>query len=186
MMPPDTVSLDFLSRQQAQLLEEIKGARAENREVRRTFTLISEHFARQERRFNELRDDFESMIKLEVGGAIVNLETRLGNEFEARLGAVERRIVAVEERQEKLEQGQAQLQGGLESMQGRLESMQGRLESMQGRLESMQGGLESMQGRLQSMQGGLESMQGVLESTQRGQADMTSKLDTILAAVKQA
>ena len=130
MMPPDTVTLDFLSRQQAQLLEEIKGARAENREVRRTFTLISEHFSRQERRFTELRDDFESMIKLEVGGAIVNLETRLGNDFEARLGAVERRIVAVEERQEKLEQGQAQLQRGLEGVQRGQVDMDSKLDAI--------------------------------------------------------
>ena len=70
MMPPDTVRLDFLAHQQAQLLEELKGARAESREVRRSFSLISEHFSRQERRFGELREDLETMIKLEIGGAI--------------------------------------------------------------------------------------------------------------------
>ena len=117
MMPPDAISLDFISRQYAQLLEEVKAARAENRELRRTFTLISEYFSRQERRFTELRDDVETMIKIEVGGAIANLETRLGNEFEARIGKLEHRLSSVEERQEKLQLGQDLLQRGLENLQ---------------------------------------------------------------------
>lgn len=96
MMPPDTISLDFLARQQAQLLEEVKATRAESREVRRSFSLISDHFSRQERRIAELRDDFETMIKLEVGGAIVNLETRLENYIDGRIGAVEQRLDVVE------------------------------------------------------------------------------------------
>lgn len=96
MMPPDTISLEFLARQQAQLLEEMKATRAESREIRRSFSLISDHFSRQERRIAELRDDFETMIRLEIGGAIVNLETRLENYVDGRIGDVEKRLGRVE------------------------------------------------------------------------------------------
>lgn len=123
-MPSDTISLEFLARQQSQLLDEVRAGRADNREIRRTFTLISEHFSRQERRLGELRDDFETMIKLEIGGAIVNLETRLEIEFDKRLGAVEARFDAVDGRLGALESGQVELKRG----QAQLERGQAQLE----------------------------------------------------------
>ncbi len=92
MTPSDTISIEFLARQQAQLLEEVRAARAESREVRRTFSVISDHFSRQERRIAELRDDVETMVKLEIGGAIANLETRLETYVEGRIGTLEARL----------------------------------------------------------------------------------------------
>jgi predicted negative regulator of RcsB-dependent stress response len=102
-MPTDTISLDFLARQQEQILEELRGVRAENRDIRRTFTLISEHFSRQERRLGELRDDLETMIKLELGGAIANLETRLEQRSDSSLLPIEARLGAVESRLDGLD-----------------------------------------------------------------------------------
>jgi hypothetical protein len=95
-MPTHTISLNFLARQQEQILEELRGVRAENRDIRRTFTLLSEHFSRQERRLGELRDDPETMIKLELGGSMANLESRLENHLASTLLPVEGRIESVE------------------------------------------------------------------------------------------
>ena len=81
----ETVNLEFLSRQQAQLLEEVRGLRQESRDVRKSFVGVSEHFSRQERRLTDLREDLESIIKLELGGAVANLETRIENYLERRL-----------------------------------------------------------------------------------------------------
>jgi predicted nucleic acid-binding Zn-ribbon protein len=81
----ETVNLEFLSRQQSQLLEEIRGLRQESRDVRKSFVGVSEHFSRQERRLTDLREDLESIIKLELGGAVANLETRIENYLERRL-----------------------------------------------------------------------------------------------------
>ena len=156
--PPDTISLEFLARQQSQLLDEVRAGRADNREIRLTFTLISEHFSRQERRLSELRDDFETMIKLEIGGAIVNLETRLEIEFDKRLGAVEARFDAADVRLAALESGQAKLELG----QAQLERGQAKLERGQAKLENGQAQLE------------------------HGQTQMNAKLDAILAALQTA
>jgi len=80
----DTISLEFLARQQVVLLDEMKNFRDEMTEMRRemrmirqSFIGISEHFSRQERRVSELRDDVQTMIRMEVGGSIANLETRM-------------------------------------------------------------------------------------------------------------
>ena len=158
MMPPDASSLDFISRQYTQLLEEVKAGRAENREVRRTFTLISDYFPRQERRFIELRDDVETMIKIEVGGAIANLETRLGNEFEARIGKLEVRLGSVEDR----------------------------LTTVEDRLTTVEDRLTTFEAQLGSIVTSLESVQRGQASLEHGQANLDSKLDAILAAVGRA
>lgn len=179
MMPPDTVSLDFLARQYAQLLEEVRASRAENREVRRTFTLISEHFSRQERRFNELRDDVETMIKIEVGGAIANLETRLGNEFEARIGKLELRLTSVEDRLTTVEDRLTAVEDRLTSLASRL----GSIETSLGSVETALGSVETSLGSVQREVGDLTRGQAGLT---RGQAQLDGKLDAILAAVGRA
>lgn len=98
MISDETVTLEFLSRQQAQLLEELRAVRIESREIRRSFTLISEHFSRQEHRIVELRDDLETLVKLELGGAIANLETRLETALEGRLDGVGFRLERLDEK----------------------------------------------------------------------------------------
>lgn len=134
MIPPDTVSIDFLARQQGLLLDELRAVRSENREMRRVFTLISEHFSRQERRIAELRDDFETMLKLEVGGAVVNLETRLEIYIDQRFakleqsqGNLEQGQAELEQRLARLEQGQAKLEQGQAGLSGKLDAILGAL-----------------------------------------------------------
>lgn len=119
MMPPDTVSLDFLSRQQLQLLKEIKAPRAKGREVRRSFSPISDHFSRRERRIAALRQNFETMIKLQIGGAILNLQTKLENEFEIRLGAVKKRL----DLESKLDGLERSVEGKLNSVDSKVDAM---------------------------------------------------------------
>ncbi|WEJ57711.1 hypothetical protein [Devosia sp. FJ2-5-3] len=104
MISDETVTLEFLSRQQAQLLDELRAVRIESREIRRSFTLISEHFSRQEHRIVELRDDLETLVKLELGGAIANLETRLETALEGRLDGYVSRLDGVELRLERLDE----------------------------------------------------------------------------------
>ena len=178
-MPPDTVSLEFLARQQAQLLDEAKATRAESREIRRSFSLISEHFSRQERRVSELRDDFETMIRLEIGGAIANLETRLETELDSRFGAVEGRLTAVETQMSAFDGRLGALGGGLSAvvrglgaLDQRMGSIEGSLAAVDGRLDALEKGLGSLDVRLGSVEGRLDSVDG--------------KLDAILAAVRPA
>ncbi|WP_375452755.1 hypothetical protein [uncultured Devosia sp.] len=81
----ETVNLEFLGRQQTQLLDEIRALRQESRDIRKSFVGVSEHFSRQERRLGDFREDLESIVKVELGGAMANLETRLENYIEHRL-----------------------------------------------------------------------------------------------------
>lgn len=104
MISDETISLEFLSRQQSLLLEELRAVRIESREIRRSFTLISEHFSRQEHRIVELRDDLETLVKLELGGAIANLETRLETALEGRLNVQEGRLDSVGQKLECLDE----------------------------------------------------------------------------------
>lgn len=89
-MAAETVDLTFLVQQQKLLLQELQALRQETRQVRAAFSNISEHFTRQERRLTDLREDVETMIKLEIGGAIANLETR----FETNLAEQTNRLEA--------------------------------------------------------------------------------------------
>ena len=81
----ETVDLEFLGRQQTQLLEEIRLLRQDSRDIRKSFVGVSEHFSRQGRRLSDWREDLESMVKVELGGSIANLETRMENYLERRL-----------------------------------------------------------------------------------------------------
>ncbi|WP_108395632.1 hypothetical protein [Devosia submarina] len=91
----DSISLDFIARQQSQLLDELRLLRQESRDIRKAFTGISEHFSRQERRIGDLRDDLEGMIKLELGGAVANLETRLEIYLDRRMGEIDQKLDAI-------------------------------------------------------------------------------------------
>lgn len=78
------ISLEFLSRQQQQLLSELSSLRQESRQVRAAFSTIADYVSRLnkriddlERRLIDMREETEAIIKLEIGGSIANLETRL-------------------------------------------------------------------------------------------------------------
>jgi septal ring factor EnvC (AmiA/AmiB activator) len=83
-MATDSIDLTFLGRQQEKILSELNSLRQESRQVRAGFTTVSDYMSRLnkriddlERRIIDMREDTEAMIKLELGGAIANLETRL-------------------------------------------------------------------------------------------------------------
>ena len=124
----DTISLEFLARQQVVLLDEMKGFRDEMKEMRRDmreirqgFIGISELYTRQERRVTDLRDDVQTMIKMEIGGAIANLETRLEIYIDDRIGSVETRLGSVETR--------------LSAVETRLDGLDSRIDRMEVRSE---------------------------------------------------
>ena len=83
-MATDSIDLTFLGRQQEKILAELNSLRQEGRQVRAGFTTVSDYMSRLnkriddlERRIIDMREDTEAMIKLEIGGAVANLETRL-------------------------------------------------------------------------------------------------------------
>jgi len=83
-MSTESLDLTFLTRQQEKILSELNAIRQESRQVRTGFSTVSEYLSRLnkrlddlERRIIDMREDTEAMIKLEIGGAVANLETRL-------------------------------------------------------------------------------------------------------------
>jgi hypothetical protein len=82
-MATDTVDLNFLGKQQERILAKVAQLRSETRQIRITFGEIGVHFIRQERRFNDLRDDLITMLKMEMTGSPTNFETKMDNRFDA-------------------------------------------------------------------------------------------------------
>ncbi|GGD85859.1 hypothetical protein GCM10011390_00510 [Aureimonas endophytica] len=91
-----TLDLQFLLRQVQNLLDETRQVRKEIGDIR-TLTLQTYDFARRvERRQSEARDDLELTVKMELGGALANLQTSI----EASIGRVEAKVDALQDRLE--------------------------------------------------------------------------------------
>lgn len=76
-MAEEVVSLEFLSRQQQRLHEEMRTLRKEVADIRTLSLQTYDSQRRLERRVNELKDDFEVMLKAELMGSLTHLETKL-------------------------------------------------------------------------------------------------------------
>jgi hypothetical protein len=72
-MATDTISLDFLGRQMERLLTEMG-------DIRARLGRVEENQLNLLRLVQNTREDLETTIKIELGGAIANMETR----YEAR------------------------------------------------------------------------------------------------------
>ena len=68
-MATDTVSLDFLGRQMERLLTEVG-------DVRARLSRVEENQLNLLRLVQNTREDLETTIKIELGGAVANMETR--------------------------------------------------------------------------------------------------------------
>ena len=69
------VDLEFLGKQSAKILDELKSLRKEVADIR-TLALQTYEFSRRvEKRQGELRDDLEVAIKVEFGGGFAHLQT---------------------------------------------------------------------------------------------------------------
>lgn len=94
-----TIDLQFLAKQVQTLIEETRHLRKEVSDVR-TLTLQTYEFSRRvERRQSELRDDLEITIKMELGGGLANLQTKVEDSLhriEGKFSELADRVDAVE------------------------------------------------------------------------------------------
>lgn len=104
-MAEQTIDLTFLGQQNEKILAELGATRQDNRQIRAGFTSVSEYLSRLnkriddlERRIIDMREETEAMIKLEIGGSLAHLETRLEErmavQLDEKLGAQDTRFEA--------------------------------------------------------------------------------------------
>lgn len=101
-MADDGVTLEFLAKLVQRSIEESRQIRKELLELKQLHVSHYEMTRRLDRRMNELRDDVEVMIKMELGGALANMQTaiesslgRLENKYDdlaGRVGELERKL----------------------------------------------------------------------------------------------
>jgi hypothetical protein len=76
-MTTDTISLDFLAQQSRLQIEELRQVRKDLADMMRQLNGTYDLTRRVERRETELRDDIELMVKMELGGALANMQTSI-------------------------------------------------------------------------------------------------------------
>ena len=84
----DTVDLGFLGRKVEQILSELREMRLDNRLIKSGFLKVSDMLSRMnqrtdflDRRISEVRDDGDTMLRMELGGSLTHVETRLDERF---------------------------------------------------------------------------------------------------------
>ncbi|MFN7165566.1 MAG: hypothetical protein ACK4NV_00855 [Pannonibacter sp.] len=75
-MSQSTIDLEFVLRQQQQVLDELRLLRKDVSDIRSLAVQAVEYSRRIERRVSETRDDIEVMLKAELSGRLAHLETR--------------------------------------------------------------------------------------------------------------
>lgn len=98
-MSTETINLDFLAKQAKLNMDEMRLLRKDVGEVMRLLNATYELTRRVERRQGELRDDIELMVKIELGGSLANIETKI----EHSLSRVEETVMDIAHRVEALE-----------------------------------------------------------------------------------
>lgn len=89
-MPSETISLEFLAAQAKANMSEMRQIRKDIASLMRIVTATWEQSSRTDRRLNEMRDelnrrytelreDLELMIKIEIGGSTAHLQTHMDN-----------------------------------------------------------------------------------------------------------
>lgn len=78
-MPNTNVDLQFLAKQHQRMLDETRLLRKEVGEVMKLVVSGYKLTRRVERRQSEMRDDLEVMIKMELGGALANVQPSIEN-----------------------------------------------------------------------------------------------------------
>lgn len=76
-MSQSTVNLEFVLRQQQQVLDELRLLRKDVSDIRSLAVQTVEYSRRIERRVSETRDDIEVMLKAELSGRLAHLETTI-------------------------------------------------------------------------------------------------------------
>jgi hypothetical protein len=78
-MSDTNVDLPFLAKQHQRMLDETRLLRKEVGDVMKLVVSGYDLTRRVERRQSEMRDDLEVMIKMELGGALANVQTSIEN-----------------------------------------------------------------------------------------------------------
>jgi hypothetical protein len=71
------VDLQFLAKQRQKAIDEMRQLRKEHADLMRLVVSGHELTRRVERRQNELRDDLEVLIRMEIGGAMANMQAAI-------------------------------------------------------------------------------------------------------------
>ena len=71
------IDLAFIAEQGRRMLDEMRALRREVADVRSLVLAEHDYVRRLERRQGELKDDLEIIIKMEIGGSVANVETRI-------------------------------------------------------------------------------------------------------------
>jgi hypothetical protein len=103
MPPTDTIDLRFLQHQMEQILEDLRQIRQQNVNILDAVPKAFERSRQLDARFNELstkitniEDDLVSLMKMEIGGGLAHMETRLENSFGNRFESIERHLQRLE------------------------------------------------------------------------------------------
>ncbi len=88
------IDLTFLAKQNEKILSELATMRREMSDVRTLCIGTTEYSRRLDRRLTEVKDDLELILKVEISGAFMRLETKLDH----RLSAIEDRLAALEQK----------------------------------------------------------------------------------------
>ncbi len=94
----DTVNLDFLGRNLADIQRDQAQLRSDVMQVRQLILLVTEKIGRLERNSHEMTDDLTLMLKSELSGTLANLEDRIEALIDRRITTVEEKIDQVLDR----------------------------------------------------------------------------------------
>ncbi|MDZ7874491.1 MAG: hypothetical protein U5N27_15990 [Rhizobium sp.] len=100
-MTTDNISLEFLATQSKLQIEELRQVRKDMADMMRLLNATYDLTCRVERRETELRDDIELMIKMEIGGSLANMQSRIDeslSRIEASVHDVTQRVETLESR----------------------------------------------------------------------------------------
>jgi hypothetical protein len=93
-MAEDNIDLEFLAEQGQTAIEEMRHPRKKHAETMHLIIANHELTRRVERRHHELRDHFEIIIKMEIGGAFTNMHSVI----EGSLARIEQTMSDIAER----------------------------------------------------------------------------------------
>lgn len=91
-MSTDTVDLSFIGRQVKETNAAIQKMTSEVSEMRRGFLMLADKASRTDRHISEVKDDIELLVKSELMGSILNLETRVATLLEDHTSRMEAKV----------------------------------------------------------------------------------------------
>ena len=91
-MSTDTVDLTFIGRQVKETNAAVQKMTSEVAEMRRAFLMLADKATRTDRHIAEVKDDIELLVKSELMGSILNLETKVAALLEDHTSRLEGKL----------------------------------------------------------------------------------------------